>query len=259
MIMDEKTGQEGFIYAQLNDEDIAIGISHLYGEVNQDNMILVAGHEDPNALLGMQYSRDGCTWGPGPEPGVPPDGDVQAIIANASDALQQVQAVLPDLAHNADKASAFDQAVPDMLSLSIRSAEGDQAKARQIALAAAAAVPLLAVRDWQPGMATEPGDPVYGLDRDYVYLYSGKDPYTHSNPGFYPGASGVYYWSIVPSLYKGEPVFPDIPNIVVFTRQGSIWWNHDKAARYRWTGNDYDCPSVFYPGALGVHQWERVE
>jgi hypothetical protein len=260
MNMDKKTGQEGYVYAQLNGDDIAIGISYLAGEVTKDNMIDITAYEggDHNKLLGMRYSRDGGTWGPGPETGEPPDGEVQAIIADAQGALGRVQAVLPDLMQYEGKAAAFDTAVPAIIAQGVRVAGGDMAKARQVVAAVAAAAPMIGARVWSTGMVTGPGELVYGPNRDYLYMYSGKDAYTHSNAEYYPGSPGVYYWAIVPAMHGGERVFPDRAGIVVFVENGSIWWDTEITQLYRWTGPDFDCPSVYYPGALGVHQWERV-
>ncbi|WP_413362206.1 hypothetical protein [Lysinibacillus sp. 3P01SB] len=43
-----------FNYAQLNEKDIVIGISHLKGEVHADNMILI---NDFEVVIGSIYNR----------------------------------------------------------------------------------------------------------------------------------------------------------------------------------------------------------
>lgn len=43
-----------FRYAQINDENVVIGVSHLSGEVEADNMILIA---DLEVELGSTYNR----------------------------------------------------------------------------------------------------------------------------------------------------------------------------------------------------------
>lgn len=102
-------------------------------------------------------------------------------------------------------------------------------------------------------MTTDPGDSVKFQDR--IWLYTGKTTMTHTNITFYPGASGVYYWALVPEMHEGNRVFPDIAGIVMPVRRDELWWSPDKQTLYRWTGDVYDCPSNFYPGATGVHQW----
>ncbi|TKI53551.1 hypothetical protein FC756_23275 [Lysinibacillus mangiferihumi] len=43
-----------FIYAQLNNEDIVVGISQLSGKVDNDNMILI---NDLKVVMGSTYNR----------------------------------------------------------------------------------------------------------------------------------------------------------------------------------------------------------
>lgn len=136
---------------------------------------------------------------------------------------------------------------------------GDAAEARKLSCSYVADMEtLLPIRPWVEGMTTEPGELVYDPDGVNHYMYSGTEKMTHSNPTFYPGASGVYYWSIVPDILNGAKIFPSIDGIVVFVKNGDIWWNPDKTQKYVWTGDEYDCPSNYYPGATGVHQWVAV-
>ena len=93
---------------------------------------------------------------------------------------------------------------------------GDTAEARKFSCSYVADMEtLLPIRPWAEGMTTEPGELVYDPDGVNHYMYSGAEKMTHSNPTFYPGASGVYYWSIVPDVLNGAKVFPNI-NIYLY-------------------------------------------
>ena len=170
----------------------------------------------------------------------------------------EVRELLPSVQMMRKKSDVFTETVPSILSQSVQMADGDAAKCRQIASTAASAVSLIEARDWSVSMATEPGELVYDPQRQHKYLYAGKEEMTHDNPMFWPGAQGVYYWSVVPDIHEGYPVFPDVTGIVVFVKENSIWWDPSRQQKYLWAGDDYDCPSGYYPGATGVHQWERV-
>ena len=172
--------------------------------------------------------------------------------------VAEVLELLPGLEVNKRKAEALDVSLPGVVAQGVQIAGGDYAVARQIAAAAAAAVPVLPVRDWQVGMETLPGEFVWDPAKEYAYMYGGQTAMTHNNQTFFPGAQGVYYWIIVPKMHEGRPVFPGLPGIVVFVQKGSEWWNADKRSIYRWAGDDYQCPSNYYPGAVGVYQWQLV-
>ncbi len=63
-----------YIYTQLNQANICIGVSYLAGKVIQDNLIDVSSHADPHSLLGQAYDRDADTFytlAPQPLPPVP--------------------------------------------------------------------------------------------------------------------------------------------------------------------------------------------
>ena len=151
------------------------------------------------------------------------------------------------------KAKALDTVIPEVVSLSVQFADGNETKGRQLASTYAPLIEFLDVRPWAQNMFTAPGDPV-GY-QDSIWLYTGKDAMSHANQTFFPGASGVYYWALVPEMHEDSRVFPNLAGIVMPVRRDELWWNPDKSTLYRWTGDDYDCPSNFYPGATGVHQW----
>lgn len=56
-------------YAQLNEENICIGISQLSGEVKAENMIELDGYDTP--LLGKRWTRQGWEEVPRPEQEAP--------------------------------------------------------------------------------------------------------------------------------------------------------------------------------------------
>ena len=169
--------------------------------------------------------------------------------------LQEWQDAIPVIRARRRKAEMYDRIIPGMLYAGMVAANGDAGRASAVAGAAAEAAETLDAKVYATGLVTNPGDPVVRGGNGQVYLYSGTAPMTHSNPLFFPGASGVYYWAIVPRLYKGIPVFPHTAGIVVFVKRGSVWWDPPCTATYKWDAADYNCPSVHYPGAAGVHQW----
>lgn len=69
-------------YAQLNDENVVIGISQLSGEVVADNMILI---NDNDVELGSTYNRttgEFITLEPQPEPKPTPTIEEQILAEN---------------------------------------------------------------------------------------------------------------------------------------------------------------------------------
>jgi len=173
--------------------------------------------------------------------------------------LQQVQEALPRIKARMLKADAFDDMVPKLLSCSVQLAGGDASKGRQVASVAAPIAAVAGAKPWASGMYTEPGDLVRDPSGSYAYIYTGKDPMTHTNYTFFPGAAGVYHWAIVPAMHSGYRVFPDVAGIVVFVKKDELWWNPSKTKLYVWTSANYDCPSNYYPGAAGVHQWSEAK
>ena len=154
---------------------------------------------------------------------------------------------------------AIGESVPAVLKQAVISANGDAAAGRLLASSMAAAADLIPARPWAVNIETQPGDIVLDPAGKFAYVYTGKAAMVHTNYTFFPGAAGVYYWSIIPEMHEGDKVFPDIPGLVVFVASGSTWWDPLMKKLYRWTGADYDCPSNFFPGAAGVHQWEEVQ
>ena len=65
-----------WIYAQLNNDSICVGVSHLAGEVNADHMILISGLDNPNSCMGMLY--DEGQWLPNPNPPPPLEPDISS-------------------------------------------------------------------------------------------------------------------------------------------------------------------------------------
>lgn len=77
-----------FKYAELNDENIIVGISYLSGEVITDNMILI---NDIEVELGSTYNRETGELTP-PEP--PPEVEYQPSIEEKILAETQYQTML---------------------------------------------------------------------------------------------------------------------------------------------------------------------
>lgn len=147
---------------------------------------------------------------------------------------------------------------------SITFADGDVAKARVVAceyLPALAAT--LEIREWQQGMTTQPGDLVYDPDKKYTYVYSGQTAMAHNNPLFYPGSAGVYYWAIVPEIYNGHKVYPDISGIIVSVRNNEMWWNSNRTGLFKWKGADNN--ACVWPPASGNEEagnkdlWQKIK
>ncbi len=74
-----------FYYAQLNENNICIGVSQLSGEVNAPNMILLENQDA--LLLGKKYNKGAWEENPMPEP-VPTDQD--AINANLLATMNEI-------------------------------------------------------------------------------------------------------------------------------------------------------------------------
>lgn len=151
--------------------------------------------------------------------------------------------------------AAIGVTLPAVTKQAIVAANGDGATARELAASLAPAVELMETRPWEAGMITQPGDPVRNPDDTHTYLYSGAAAMSHANPTFYPGAQGVHYWAIIPAMQDGIKVFPDVPGIIVFVKQGEQWFDPQRSKVYEWTAGDFHCPTHQYPGAVGVHSW----
>ena len=171
---------------------------------------------------------------------------------------EKVEAALPRIKARMKKADSFDILMPATLSVSIQLADGNPDKGRQVASMAAPIAELMQAKDWHPGMATDPGDLVYDPQKQHIYIYTGKTAMVHSNHLFYPGASGVYYWAIVPDMHEGYKVYPGyLTGIIVAVKRDEVWWNTAKTKRYRWNDAD-NAACVWQPGQQGVHQWVEV-
>lgn len=134
-------------------------------------------------------------------------------------------------------------------------ARGNNSKAAQLAQSIATFANALDNYEWEVGMTTKPGDVVFDPEKKYRYLYTGAEEMTHSNPLFYPGAQGVYYWSIIPNTKSFIKVYPDIPNLAVAVKHGEHWWNTEETAIFEWIGADNDF--CVWPPVQG-NEWKLV-
>lgn len=105
--------------------------------------------------------------------------------------------------------------------------------------------------EWHVGMQTKPGDIIH-YD-NYNFIYSGKESMTHSNPLFYPGAKGVYYWQVIPETKDDWKVWPDIPDAVCAVLMGESWWNVEKTKLYTWNGAD--TTSCVWAPSDSINEW----
>lgn len=139
-------------------------------------------------------------------------------------------------------------------------ADGDADKNRVLAseFSPILSLDLDSVLYWSEGMTTQPGDLVMDPEQNYTYIYSGKDAMTHSNPLFYPGATGVYYWAIIPKVKDGFKIYPDISGIIVAVKKGETWWNTTADKKYEWVGED-NANCVWAPGTAPTMWTEIVE
>lgn len=134
-------------------------------------------------------------------------------------------------------------------------AAGDAIESSKLAQSIATFANLLQDYEWKVGMTTKPGDIVIDPDGKYRYLFTGKEVMTHTNPLFYPGAQGVYYWSIIPDVKSFIKIYPNIPNLTVSVKHGEQWWNTDETAIFEWLGEDNDY--CVWPPVEG-NEWKLV-
>lgn len=137
-------------------------------------------------------------------------------------------------------------------------ADGNQDANRVLASDFAVASEYLGAASWSEGMTTRPGDLVMDPDQNYTYIYTGKVTMTHSNPLFYPGATGVYYWAIIPKVKDGFKIYPDISGIIVAVKKGETWWNTTADKKYKWVGED-NANCVWAPGTAPTMWTEIIE
>lgn len=152
--------------------------------------------------------------------------------------------------------SAIRNTIPRMMNESMISANGDAAKARISVSFLGESASLLTVKNWNINMVTNPGDLVKSPDTEFVYVYSGKDVMTHSNPLYFPGSVGVYYWTIVPEVKNGFKVYPDINGIIVAVKKDEVWWNTTKTQKFYWKGADN--ANCVWPPVVG-NEWGVVD
>jgi len=213
-------------YAQLDKNNRVVGLSQLTAEVDAPHMILLTEEQWKIQPLGWVFDpesgkfRDDAPSYPGD------DADSSAVIVS-------------------------------LLAGALSLTGGDTGGTRWVASMASAAMGFVDARRFETGMETMPGDLVYGPDGVHIYIFTGAEPMTHSNPTFFPGASGVFYWSIVPKMHEGYRAYPDVVGIIVAVRRGEIWWNAERTARFRWESEDNNAV-VWPPGAVGVHQWAAL-
>lgn len=151
---------------------------------------------------------------------------------------------------------ALKSLVPYVVSSRISTASEDQVKTREIASEVAPLVSLTDRKPWTVGMTTNPGDIVLDPLGDYAYIYTGKNEMTHTNPSFYPGSAGVYYWAIIPKTKSLVKVYPGIDGIIVAVKKGEVWWNIDQTQLFSWKGEDN--PNCVWPPQEG-NEWELVQ
>lgn len=151
--------------------------------------------------------------------------------------------------------SATKEVLPVVVQSAIGAVEGDPAKCRKVIGGLTKTIEFSPAKDWVPGMTTQPGDAVKDPKGEYTYIYGGKEPMEHTNPLFYPGSEGVYYWHIVPKTLNGHKVYPDIPGVIVAVQNGEIWWDAYEEERFRWKG--VDNPNCVWPPIQG-NEWEKV-
>lgn len=68
-------------YAQINEENICIAVSQLYGEVQQENLIALSSFD--SSVLGMKYENGAWTEQPQPTPTL--SETEQAVLDTAVD------------------------------------------------------------------------------------------------------------------------------------------------------------------------------
>lgn len=140
--------------------------------------------------------------------------------------------------------------------MSLEDTDSSQKAARELASEVAPLASLVDVKHWSVGMTTKPGDIVLDPLEQHKYLYTGTSEMTHDNPMFYPGASGVYYWAIIPDTKDLVKIYPDVDGIIVAVKQGEAWWNVDQTQIFKWKGADN--AACVWPPVEG-NEWELVQ
>lgn len=174
--------------------------------------------------------------------------DIIALAKKANEALKRVI-----LGENLSGGSA----VAAMYTLVQDNAVKDADTARKFASNVSCCIGVFGGREWQEGMQTAPGD--FVKYNGYTFIYTGKEPMIHTNPLYYPGAVGVYYWQVIPEMKEGWRIWPDIPDISCSVLQGESWWNVDGTKLYTWNG--LDNPNCVWEPSDSVSEWtsKKVE
>lgn len=146
--------------------------------------------------------------------------------------------------------------VSNLLHLSCSSSQENEANGRLIADAMSEAESIVTPVEWSEGMTTNPGDIVWDPQKVYKYIYSGNQSMEHTNPLFYPGAAGVYYWNIIPKTKDNIKIYPDVEGIIVAVKQNEVWWDITGSNKYKWRGIDNN--NCVWPPVEG-NEWELVE
>lgn len=138
----------------------------------------------------------------------------------------------------------------------VEDAGTDQMKQRQVSSEVAAYQILFDTLEWELDMVTNPGDVVWDPEHNYQYIFTGTEPYKHTNPLYYPGAAGVYHWSIIPHVKNFCKIYPNVDGIIVSVKQNEVWWNVDGTQQYKWVGVDND--NCVWPPVEG-NEWKKVD
>lgn len=145
--------------------------------------------------------------------------------------------------------------LPQLTKQSIVMVSGDAAKGREVASAITESADLMEVRNWEVNIVTKPGDVVYDPKKEFKYIFTGASKMTHANPTFFPGASGVYYWAIIPRMKDGFKIYPSINGIIVAVKQHEVWW--DTAAKKLYEYIQGDNPTCSHPPGSAATIWRE--
>lgn len=151
---------------------------------------------------------------------------------------------------------AISETIPNLLKMGASSFSSDQTKIRQLSMEIAPATAFIPAKTWEVGMVTDPGDIVTDPDGNYYYLFASDTQMTHTNPLFYPGSVGVYYWHIIPKTKNGTKIYPDITGIIVSVKHDELWYDVNSEHLYRWKG--VDNPNCVWSPVEG-NEWGLVE
>lgn len=152
--------------------------------------------------------------------------------------------------------SAISFAMKSAIMNMVKEADGSLEQGRDVACSIAPYSSFIEDREWSEGMITNPGDIVFDPEKNYRYIFTGTSTMTHSNPSFYPGSSGVYYWAIIPKIKDECKIYPNIEGIIVSVKHNELWWDTNEEHIYRWVGQDNQ--NCFWPPQES-NEWELIE